>query len=517
MGFQRPQTLKALISQTFVVYVRTSSTVVIAVVFRLLLDCIGIIITHQSPGKVGFWFAHCHGDGTCVFSGVVLYFASLILCTLFSWSCHGWITDHNKNPYTKVYSFAIIVDAANCWIPMQVVIGKTNAAVEWFMNTSRGDVMQVLLSSIVTVLLTSCCALLTHSAMKYCDAIAHARVTRGVAGFGKTLILNFLHSLAWAAGWSGWHMVLSFMVALETKHHKNLVPVVMCACLFLTTSFYLTYGPEPIIPDPNLQRHCYSGGGYSKSMRRSFMSYFTQQCIIFTIMCCCDADYGILYTLAQFIYPSFGSTYDIKALPVHCWLACTITFIFALLSAMITWTTNVGSESSSRLSLSISTERLIPSGGQRMEMEDYHAADDWSYEDDRSSSTYPCRDTSGHLEMKSTPEVSVDGTIPKTVRASVLIYNVAGLVVCGQWGAIAMRAYTLFFGYMASYNNTFYILTVLIYATAMTVSMSYFVRTFFPSSAELCCVEESLGLSPKESFNHYAPLIDSEPMIALSG
>lgn len=50
--------LRQLAAQTVVAYVRMASTVVIAVVVRLCLDCIGIILTDQESCASGLGSAH---------------------------------------------------------------------------------------------------------------------------------------------------------------------------------------------------------------------------------------------------------------------------------------------------------------------------------------------------------------------------------------------------------------------------------------------------------------------------
>jgi hypothetical protein len=115
-----------------------AATVVIAVVVRICLDCIGIILTGQEAEEAGFWFAHCRRDGRCVLAGIVLFFVSLTGCSVFAWSCQEWITDPTRNPYARRFSFEVVVDAAT-WIPISVVVGKTNAMVEWFMDIAKDN------------------------------------------------------------------------------------------------------------------------------------------------------------------------------------------------------------------------------------------------------------------------------------------------------------------------------------------------------------------------------------------
>merc|ERR1719401_1045619 len=149
-----------------------------------------------------------------------------------------------------------------------------------------------------------------------------------MVGFGKFFLLASLYCFGWAVGWSNWQIVLSLMDALEpgrSAHNAVLAAGVISAFLVLTTCFYLRYGPEPIVPDPQLQQLCYSHG-YSSSVRRSLVSYIVYSCVVFMVMCCCDPTYGVLIVLAKQVYALSASVWDAKALLVLIALACVVTF-----------------------------------------------------------------------------------------------------------------------------------------------------------------------------------------------
>mmetsp|Transcript_108561 Transcript_108561/g.330035 ORF Transcript_108561/g.330035 Transcript_108561/m.330035 type:complete len:575 (-) Transcript_108561:128-1852(-) len=528
------QGLRQLAAKTVVAYVRMAATVVIAVVVRLCLDCFGLILTDQEPAEALFAFAHCHKDSTCVLTGVTLFFATLVGCSIFAWSCQEWITDPVRNPYARRYSFAIIVEAA-AWIPISVVVGKTNALVEWFMDISKDDRVQALLSSTVALLLTLSCALVTHLAMKHCRSVQKsARVKEaGWAGFGKFFLLATLYCLGWAVGWSNWELVLSVMDALEpgrSMHNAMLSAGVILSFLILSTCFYLRYGPEPIIPDPQLQQLCYSHG-YSSSVRRSLVSYVTYSCVIFIVMCCCDPNYGLLSVLANEVYASSTSAvFDATALLVLCSVACLVTLVAALCSAAITWAMEVDESSSMKLSRSVhdncrrmvskrrtvfealltqvledgSDARLVearefqrappPVALRSLDVEDEQPLSDG---DDPADGTRTPRCDYSLLEVglgdyygenadiESERQLQLNpGSISRALCASVLVYDVLGFVVCGQWGMIALRCYSVLFGRLAGIHDALYALSCLVYAAAVVLALSRLVFVLFPSTEE---------------------------------
>uniref|UniRef100_A0A7S1QK95 Uncharacterized protein n=1 Tax=Alexandrium catenella TaxID=2925 RepID=A0A7S1QK95_ALECA len=530
--------LRQLAAHTVVAYVRMASTVVIAVVVRLCLDCFGIILTGQEPTQAYFWFAHCHKDGICVLTGVSLFFASLLGCSIFAWSCQEWITDPARNPYARSFSFAIIVEAAG-WIPISVAVGKTNALVEWFMDISRDDRVQALLSSALATLLTVSCALVTHVAMKYCRGVQEsARVKEaGFAGFGKFFLLATLYCLGWAVGWSNWELVLSLMDALEpgqSVHNAVLAVGVISAFLVFSTCFYLRYGPEPIIPDPQLQQLCYNHG-YSSSVRRSLVSYVVYSCVVFIVMCCCDPNYGLMTVLARRLYAASSSVFDATALLVFGALACILTLLAALCSAAITWAMEVDESSSMKLSRSVhdacrrmvrkrrsvfdslltqvledgSDARLVerrelqmmPPSPRPPSLDEEDAGIGDGDESAGPSASAPRCDYSlfdiglgdydADSDVESERQLRLDpGAISRALCASVLVYDVLGFVVCFQWGAMALRCYSVTFGRLAGVNNAVYALSCLVYAAMVVIGLSRFVFKHFPSMEELDCRTE---------------------------
>merc|ERR1712007_155709 len=92
--------------------------------------------------------------------------------------------------------------------------------------------------------------------------------------------------------------------------------------------------------------------------------------------------------------------------------------------------------------------------------------------------------------------VPVGGTISRTLRASVLIYDVAGLVVCFLWGTSTIRGYVILFGNtIFSDDNVLYALSLIVYVLATTFFLSVFIRIFFPSAGEL-----SQAMGSKDEF-----------------
>eukprot|EP00434_Breviolum_minutum_P002077 symbB.v1.2.001837.t1/scaffold77.1/size347087/8 len=119
---------------------------------------------------------------------------------------------------------------------------------------------RTLVSSCLAALLTFSCAVMTHLAMKYCRGVADTK-GQGLRGFLRFFLLATITCLGWAVAWSNWELVLSLMDALEPDrpdHDLTLVRVVIAVCLVVSICFYLRFGPEPIIPDPQLQHLCYS-------------------------------------------------------------------------------------------------------------------------------------------------------------------------------------------------------------------------------------------------------------------
>lgn len=533
--------------RTISAYVRMAATVVIAVVVRICLDCVGIILTGQEAEEAGFWFAHCRRDGRCVLAGIVLFIVSLTGCSVFAWSCQEWITDPTRNPYARRFSFEVVVDAAT-WIPISVVVGKTNAMVEWFMDIAKDNHRAApVLSSSVAVLLTLSCALLTHLIMKHCNDVQSSAQEKegGWRGFGKFFLLTTLYCLGWAVGWSNWELVISLVDAFDMR---GMAAVVIVPLLLLSTCFYLRYGPEPIIPDPRLQQLCYSHG-YSNSLRRALVSYVVYSCVVFIVMCCCDPTYGILIILAREAYHSVSQVFDARALVVLCALASVVTLLAALGSAAITWAMDVDEFSSMKLSRSVhkACQRMVTNRRSHFDMrlaqvledgsdarfvqecemrarelsgpraptgsppdsddgaeepgglDDGVAADSLAPAPTAARALYvelpdPDEETagsptspSGHVRMELASERQLrlnPRAISRGLCASVLAYDVLGLVVCFQWGMIVVRTYSVVFGHLAGIHDALYMVSCVVYAVTMVVGVSRFVFAFFPSAAE---------------------------------
>lgn len=521
-GKEELRELYILAKRTIVAYIRMAATVIIAVVVRLCLDCVGLILTQQDALSASFWFAHCHKDGTCVLTGCLLFFLSLAVCSLFGWACQDWITDPSRNPFARKFSFSIMVDAA-AWIPISVSVGKTNALVEWFMDVGKDNLAQMLpapllrlsdwrtlVSSCLAALLTFSCAVMTHLAMKYCRGVADTK-GQGLRGFLRFFLLATITCLGWAVAWSNWELVLSLMDALEPDHPDHdltLVRVVIAVCLVLSICFYLRFGPEPIIPDPQLQHLCYSHG-YSSSVQRAFVSYIVYSCVVCMVMVCCDPTYGLLIALASWVYSATSSMFDVQALLVLCGLAMLVTLLSALCSAGITWAFEVDALTSMRLSRSVNdacakmVDRRRSQFGEMLsqvqkagsdaclmeaeleEVKDAHAGPHCLYAS--------MSDEEALSEVESERQLRLNpGSISSTICVSVLVYDVLGFVVCFQWGMLVVRGYSVLFGRVAAKHTAFYIGSCLIYASGVVVAISRLVFCFFPSAEERLIAEASM-------------------------
>eukprot|EP00928_Gymnodinium_smaydae_P050214 TRINITY_DN337_c0_g3_i1.p1 TRINITY_DN337_c0_g3~~TRINITY_DN337_c0_g3_i1.p1 ORF type:complete len:603 (-),score=108.64 TRINITY_DN337_c0_g3_i1:108-1916(-) len=595
MAEERVLRFRQLLAKTSTAYTRMGATVVVAVVIRLCMDCIGIILTGQEPTATAFWFAHCNSEegGRCVLAAFSVFFVSLVGSSCFAWSFQEWLLDPERNPYSRHFSFSIIVDAA-AWVPISVVIGKTNALVEWGMNTVEDDLVQALLSSLIAAVLTIVCALLTHFAMVYCHGVQESERTKeaGLAGFFKFFLLATLYSLGWAVAWSNWELVLALMDALDpgrSVHNSVLAAAVILFFLMVSTCFYLRFGPEPIIPDPQLQRLCYAHG-YSSSLRRSLVSYGVYSCVVFMVMCFCDPTYGILITLANMVSP-IGSVFDATALLVCVGLTFAVTLLAALLSAALSAWMDVDGGSSMKFSRSVHSARQEMVRDQRsrylalldkvlVDGTDVHfarsasrrsskelspvslpdaleaqaflrvSAADAAEEDDEvgggdeaggprsprcdysrlpSVTSRPYLDVSGSLggdsadafeasfaspeagheeaELATERQLRLDpGAISRLLCASVLIYDVLGLVVCSVWGSVALRGYSVLLGRLAALHSVLYLLSCVVYAGGVVALVSRLVFLVVPSREERRC-----ALRPRSGSDEVATrLVDVE-------
>lgn len=335
---------------------------------------------------------------------------------------------------------------------------------------------------------------------------------------------------------------MSLMDALEpgrSMHNAMLSTGVISTFLLLSTCFYLRYGPEPIIPDPELQQLCYNHG-YSSSIRRSLVSYVVYSCVVFIVMSCCDPSYGLLVRVAKEVYDSSYAVFDAKALLVLGVLACAVTLLAAVCSATITWVMEVDEYTSMKLSRSVhdACQRMVICRRSSFdgvltqvlrEGSDAHLAeayrtgsrslaepqqatlerppvaapsalpqawDEDSFDQEQtapgSSSPPRCRyfemgegfgpaeDIESERQLRANPV-----PISAALCLSVLAYDVLGLVICFQWGALALRCYSVLFGRLASVHDALYMLSVLLYAVVVVMSLSKFVFSWFPSAEEL--------------------------------
>lgn len=525
---------------TWVAYVRMSATVIVAVVVRLCLDSFGIIYTGQDPADVSFWFAHCTGvrkDGHCVSTAICLFLAALFLGSLFGWACQDWITDPARNPYAKRYSFAILIDASS-WLPISVVVGKTNALVEYVLDITQDDVVQGLMSSAIAAFLTLSCGVFTHYSMKYCNGVGGGGKVKeaGLIGFGKYSLLNTLFCMQWAVGWSNWVMIMSLIDALEpgkTVHSTALCVVVVSLCFIMSVCFYLRFGPEPVIPDPELQQICYKHG-YASTLLRSLRSYLVLSSMVFIIMCCTDARYGLLRVVAIFFDFTVSSVFDGKALLDLGAMTTMITAVAALCSAAITGLTSVDMATSMKLSRSAYEARSALCERSRS------AAELLGYEQMMKDSLDPLdpeepfetepkyiqMDLAHNISDASDDSSSGDALVggvhfSRAVGASVLFYDVFAFVVCVLWGKVAIQLFGTLLGKIAEFHWFLYILCSLFYAVLVTAAMARFCWLLFPTTGEQRLQEGSARqlvqmqvVDPPESYSE--PFLEEQELTQAS-
>merc|ERR1719329_759148 len=347
------------------------------------------------------------------------------------------------------------------------------------MDSVENDAMQALFCLGLACLLTFSSACLSHVIVKHCQSLARdARVKeKGWAGFGRVCLLTTLYCLPWAVGWSLWELVLALMDALEPSrqpplvHDTALAVGVISTFMVLCFCFYLRFGPEPVIPDPELQHLCYSYG-FSGSVRRAVISYGVYACVVFIVMCVCDPVYGIFYLVADIVHPySSANLWDHQAWLVLGVLASVTTAACSLCSALITWTMAVDEASSVKLSRSVH-DAFLADACSRYKRRNSELIE----EADVSHSDFVPPEAPGdEAAGPSTPrcnysEVEEAAALPKAVCASVLIYDVLGLVVCTVWGAFTVRSYVVFCGHLASRHVALYALSCFFYAGAVTVA-----------------------------------------------
>lgn len=100
-------------------------------------------------------------------------------------------------------------------------------------------------------------------------------------------------------------------------------------------------------------------------------------------------------------------------------------------------------------------------------------------------------------EVDSERQLRLDrGEISRTLCASVLAYDVLGLVVTCFWGMTTLRFYSILFGRLAGVNNALYVISCLVYAFGTAASAMWIIASFFPSPEELKMRRESLKPYP---------------------
>jgi len=297
-------------------------------------------------------------------------------------------------------------------------------------------------------------------------------------------------------------MVMAFIDALEpgkTVHSTALCVIVVSLCFIMSTCFYLRFGPEPVIPDPELQQICYKHG-YAKSIWRSLRSWLVYSSLVFIIMCATDARYGLLRVLAVSLDFDVASVWDGKALLDLGALALVGTVVASLCSTAITRLTSVDIETSMKLSRSAyeARSRLCERSRSEAELLGYEqmmkdASEPLDSEEPfKLKCEYSVRETeiiisqadSDGSEDFSRDEVSGGAYFSRAVGASVLFYDTIAFVVCIIWGKVAIQAFGTLLGTIAELHWLLYILCTLLYAAGITAGCARICWCLFPSSGE---------------------------------
>lgn len=330
------------------------------------------------------------------------------------------------------------------------------------------------------------------------------------------------------------------MDALEpgiSVHHTWLAVPVISAGIVACASFYLRFGPEPIIPDPELQQLCYNYG-FSNSLRRSLISYGVYACVVFMVMAISDPTYGMLHVVADELHPlASANLWDRKAWVVLGIMAAAVTLLCVFVSAIITHTMAVDVWSSMKMSRSVH-EAFLMDACTRYRRKSFREMTE-AFQEVQESIELPQLPSSGvsdqHVSalgpanavagaglfgsygcsaMINAPACPKDALhlkhieeqarLPVAVCFSVLVYDVLGLVVCAVWGAFVVRSYVIIFGTLAGKHSVVYLLSVLVYVIFVTAALSRCCLVFFPSAEEL---RLSQNCGPEEG---QRPLIEVE-------
>merc|ERR1712232_354016 len=224
------------------------------------------------------------------------------------------------------------------------------------------------------------------------------------------------------------------------------------------------------------------------------------------------------------------AVFDGQAFVLLLVLACAVTLLAALSSAVITWIMDVDETSSMKLSRSVHTARqdmvflrrsrfqsmlgqvledgtdarFAAAGSQSAkELDAFPPGAQINLDDDGfngkgddvvdvmpqcnysrfevSSQSCFIHEDDYALELNSERQLRLDpGAISLMICFSVLIYDVLGLVVCFLWASMAIRLYSVVLGRLAVIHSVLYALSVLVYAAVVVVGVTRFVILFFP-------------------------------------
>ncbi len=313
---------------------------VVASVARMFLDAVGIVLAGETPKAVGFWFGHCQDNSRCVAIGLSEFFLAWVASSYFVWRYHEVLVDRSCNPYANFMSWQIIIGAAE-WLPMSIMVGKVNMLIEYGHFS-----VSAIVNPIIVVMVTLTFSYLAYAVMKY------TQNTYSPGAYAPFAFLHLIYCLGFATGFSWWTIVRSFIDFFPDWDWLR--SIVCIGIIGFAARFYLTYGPEPIIPRIDSQIQV-------TSFRRSIRSFLVYSSMILIVMSLVEPSHGLLKMLvSQFHDYQFPDQLDFLALFTMLTLAILMVAFGSFLSSVIASrleNVNVGSISMSRSQMERSSIR----------------------------------------------------------------------------------------------------------------------------------------------------------------
>jgi len=278
---------------------------------------------------------------------------------------------------------------------------------------------------------------------------------------------------------------------------------------FLSIVFYVKFGPEPAIPDPQIQRACYKNP-YTGTVKRAMIALVLYSCVAFNVLVVIDPEIGLLYNLLKVVHPALSNQpkfWDIHAIATLLLWFIVMTVFFVLLSVCITACNSVDMSTSAKLS-----RQVVLSGHQRELFRDEvirrpsprHAARrttiDVNFDQELQEGLMGERavspeDPPGHrpdpfaLEDLDPDSLAAPRVVSITTCTSILVFDVLGLVVCWMWSDFTKRLYYNMLGWFARLHPALYLTSAVLYAIATVFLVARLVFLWFPDVEE----EESAG------------------------